>query len=167
MELANGDFNLNDSNTDLCGSLFATVVPGRFSSGRKIRIYNSSSVPGHYQIRMRGSILFIDNWDSSDKANYLFDGVGKASLRHSSAYNVGGSNECGSTSAKEAYGTLDTNNQPHNSSTLLVEVSVDWCKCSGSGGGSCSSCSWMIPDIALMISLCNETCDTCFGPNNT
>lgn len=156
LEDANGDLNLNDSSTSGCGSLYMIDRPGRFSSGRTIRIYTTNSLAGHYQVRMRGTVLFIDNWDSSDKISYMFDSAWKASIRYSSADSVSGSNSCGNNSPKEKYGVLDTGNQPHTSSTLLVEVVADWCKCSGSGGGGgCSTCSWMLPDIILMISLCN------------
>lgn len=168
LEAANpGDLNLNNTSTNDCGSLFVNAVPGRFNSGRTIQIYSNTAMPAHYQVRVRGSALFVDFWDGTDKISYSIDNLAKAFLRYSNTNTVGGSSACGDSSRKEQYGQLDTNNQLHSAASLLVEVTADWCKCSSSGGGGCMSCSWMLPDIILMVSVCNETCLTCYGPSNT
>lgn len=108
MELANGDFSLNNSLTSACGAITSSS-PGIFNPTDIVEIYTTTAMPTHYLLRVRGMALFVDRWNSGDRVFIQVNAVTKASRSYGTSAQIGSTNSCGPDNQKERYGTLDSN----------------------------------------------------------
>jgi hypothetical protein len=134
-------------------------VPGIFATAEQVDLYVTTTMPPHFRMRVRMSVLFIDYWSKSDKVYLYVDNSPKGSTRQYKDINkIGSSSICGDNNRQERYTSIDTNDFTHNSTNLNVSVKADNCDCGGGGGGgggSCKTCGWMLPDVIIMIASCH------------
>jgi len=122
MELANGDFTLNNTSIASCGSVVPSAVPGFFNPTDIVQIYVSTTMLNHYLVRVRGSVIFVDKWIGTNSIMMQVDNSTKATLTYSQGTKIGCQqwgwtppgcpspvNVCGSQSVNEVYGVYDSN----------------------------------------------------------